>query len=44
MASIRRFKGDVEFLVSEVISDCCTCVAIKKADADQVFTIMSDAL
>lgn len=43
MASIRRFKGDVDFLLSEVISDCCTCIAINKVDKDKVFAIMSEA-
>ena len=45
MASIRRFKNDVEYLVSEVVSDCYTCVVINEnVDKDKVFTIISDAV
>lgn len=45
MASIRRFKGDVEYLVSEVISDCYTCVIInEKVDKDKVFAVINGAV
>ncbi len=44
MASIRRFKGDVEFLISEVVADCCTCIAINKADNEKIFSIINDAI
>ena len=45
MASIRRFKNDVEYLVSEVVSDCYTCVVINEnVDKDKVFSIINDAV
>lgn len=45
MASIRRFKSDVEYLVSEVISDCYTCIIInEKVDKDKVFVVINGAV
>lgn len=45
MASIRRFKSDVEYLVSEVISDCYTCAILNdKVDKDKVFAVISGAV
>lgn len=45
MASIRRFKGDVEYLVSEVISDSYTCVVLnERVDKDKVFSVINGAV
>lgn len=45
MASIRRFKSDVEYLISEVISDCYTCVIINESvDKDKVFSVINGAV
>lgn len=45
MASIRRLKKDVDYLVSEVVSDCCTSILINKnIKKEDVLSIIEEAI
>ena len=45
MASLRKLKREIDYLVSEVISDCYACLAINsKCDKGAVFGIIEDAV
>jgi len=45
MASIRRLKKDVDYLVSELVIDCLSYVNLHtKADKDEAFKIIEEAL
>lgn len=45
MASVKRLKKDVDYVISEIISDCYTCLIINN-DIDQngVLTIVEEAV
>ena len=45
MASIRRFKKDIEFLIEEVVSDCCTFMYVyPEKKSDEAIQIIQDAI
>ena len=45
MASLRRVKKDIDFLVEEVVSDCCTFMYIyPDKKRDEVVQIITDAV
>ncbi len=44
MASLRGIKRDIDYLVSAVISDCYTCVILKKESQDQVLVLIHEAI
>lgn len=45
MASLRKFKKEIDYLVSEVVSDCYTCLYLNhKSDRDGVISIVEEAV
>lgn len=45
MASIKRLKKDTDYVISEIISDCYSCLIINKdADQSKVFDIIEEAV
>jgi len=45
MASLRRLKKDIDFLVEEVISDCCTFMYVyPDKKRDEAIQIIQDAV
>lgn len=45
MAKIKNLKRDIDYLVSEIISDCYTCLAIGHSQkSDEVFEVIAGAV
>jgi hypothetical protein len=45
MASIRNIKKDIDYLISEVISDCCTFMALyPEKKQEEALALINDAL
>lgn len=45
MAKVRNLKRDIDYLVSEIISDCYTCLAIGHSEkTDEVFEVIAGAV
>lgn len=44
MGSIRIIKKDIEYLVEEVLSDCCLSVYFHPAKKEEILTVMQKAV
>lgn len=45
MASVKRIKKDVDYVISEVISDCYTCIVLNEnVEKSVVFGIIEEAV
>jgi hypothetical protein len=45
MASIRNIKKDIDYLISEVISDCCTFMALyPEKKQEEALALINEAL
>lgn len=45
MASLRRLKKDIDYLVAEIINDCYMCITVNsKIDRVKIFTIIEEAV
>lgn len=45
MAKLRNLKRDVDYLVSEIISDCYTCLVIHPEEKqDEIFGVISEVV
>ena len=44
MASLRRIKKDIEYLVNEVIYDCYIALYFNQEKKDEIFGVVEDAV
>lgn len=44
MASLRRIKKDIEYLVNEVIYDCYVALYFNQEKKDEIFGVVEDAV